>query len=347
MQFTLQSLMIAFVVVASAIGAFGAWGIAVAAVLIIVAVIVRSPIKWTDDIPLSAIFAVICISVLLMIFYLPHVGSSPGGPELICQSNLKQICLALQNYEARNGTLPPAYIVGPDGKPWHSWRVLILPYLDRRDLFDAYKFDEPWNGPNNIKLAPCMPSVFHCPSDSDANTRCITSYVAVVGPDTLWPERGSVSTNNMPDGACMTILIVEKANSGINWMEPRDLPFEQVSKDNPSTCPDLFAPHGRKGGVHYEWAGWSMVAFADSHIAVMSSDYLSENLKAMLTRNGGEAVDPDRDYGPAFDPNYIKPLSFADFSRISNIAILFLSTVLLLFRPRRRKKRTVVKEDGD
>jgi hypothetical protein len=46
-----------------------------------------------------------------------------------CARNLKEISLGILNYESANGMLPPAYTVDADGKPMHSWRVLILPYM--------------------------------------------------------------------------------------------------------------------------------------------------------------------------------------------------------------------------
>ncbi|MEO8497518.1 MAG: DUF1559 domain-containing protein, partial [Planctomycetota bacterium] len=74
-----------------------------------------------------------------------------------CQSNLIQIGMALRAYEAAHGTLPPAYIPDASGKPMHSWRVLILPYLNEDGLYRRYNFDEPWDGPNNLQLAGHMP----------------------------------------------------------------------------------------------------------------------------------------------------------------------------------------------
>ena len=74
-------------------------------------------------------------------------------------NNLKQIAMALQCYHQANGCFPPAYIADKTGKPMHSWRVLILPYLDRDDLYKAYNFTEPWDGPNNKKLATSRPDL--------------------------------------------------------------------------------------------------------------------------------------------------------------------------------------------
>ena len=76
---------------------------------------------------------------------------------------MKNIALGLYSYNvAHNGDWPPAVICDEKGKPMHSWRVLVLPYLDAQDTYDQYDFSEPWNGPNNSKLHDKMPSAFTC-----------------------------------------------------------------------------------------------------------------------------------------------------------------------------------------
>jgi hypothetical protein len=51
--------------------------------------------------------------------------------------------LALRNYHDRYGRFPPAYVADEHGRPTHSWRVLLLPWLDHRAIYDRYRFDEP------------------------------------------------------------------------------------------------------------------------------------------------------------------------------------------------------------
>jgi hypothetical protein len=340
MQFTLQSLMISFIVVASAIGAFGPWGIAVALGCIFAAACIRmAKIMETAGL---AVGLILLVALLLYLGLKPKLAKSEIDP---CLLNLKQIASAIQEYEIKNGNFPPPYVAGPDGKPWHSWRVLILPYLDRKDLFDAYNFKEPWNGPHNIKLAQKMPGVFHCPNDTDSNGQSVTDYLAVVGPDTAWPIGKPISSNDIFDGPSQTILLVETANSGVNWMEPRDLGFQQVCKDDPSTNPDLFAPHKRKGGLRYKWAGWSNVAFVDGTCKSISSNYLCDHLKALLTRNGGEWVNADQDKGPLYNPGYIDLLSLSEWSKIINTIIFTLSIAALIFRPRGKRMQDAAQDD--
>jgi hypothetical protein len=68
--------------------------------------------------------------------------------------------LAVANYVEEHGHYPPAFLADENGKPMHSWRVLILPYIEERELYKQYKSDEPWDGPSNRKLASRMPRMF-------------------------------------------------------------------------------------------------------------------------------------------------------------------------------------------
>ena len=100
--------------------------------------------------------------------------------------------------------------------------MLILPYIDELDLYNEYKFDEPWDGPNNRKLASRMPRVFAFSGDYvPGNTT--TNYLAVAGAETVWPGSQGLPSGAVKDEAGNTILIVENRGAGVHWMEPRDL----------------------------------------------------------------------------------------------------------------------------
>ena len=176
--------------------------------------------------------AALCVAALTLAtpMLLPGVHRArQAGNWATCSSNLSMIGLALLNYDSQYGSLPPAYVADKAGKPLLSWRVLILPFLDRGDLYSQVRLDEPWNSPHNLLLAPLMPRVFRCPADTDAREG-ETSYVAVVGPGTLWP--GAEGRRRPGLGYTMpgTIMVVEAADSGISWMEPRDMPFAVAAK---------------------------------------------------------------------------------------------------------------------
>ena len=110
--------------------------------------------------------AVLACAILVLLPAIQHVIQ--GQRWVSCVNNLEQIGLALNNYYSNYGSLPPAYLVDKAGRPTLSWRVLILPYLNCNDLYSQVRFDEPWNGPHNIRLASLMPPVYRCPADAGA-----------------------------------------------------------------------------------------------------------------------------------------------------------------------------------
>ncbi|MCG8652934.1 MAG: DUF1559 domain-containing protein, partial [Pirellulales bacterium] len=68
--------------------------------------------------------------------------------------NLEKIAEALNAYAADHGTYPPPFTTGADKKTrMHSWRVLILPYLDEEDLYTQFNLTLPWDDPDNMSVA--------------------------------------------------------------------------------------------------------------------------------------------------------------------------------------------------
>jgi prepilin-type processing-associated H-X9-DG protein len=163
----------------------------------------------------------------------------------------------------------------------HSWRVLILPYLGELPLYEVYDFSEPWDGPNNSKVGRTRLDIFQCPSGGQGGGT-MTNYVAVVGPDTAWPGQTSTSLEeDFGDGPQNTLSVVEMANSGIHWTEPRDLDVTKMPlRVNSKTGQGVSGRH--TGGVN--------VAFADGSVRFLSDGLLPKMLHALLTRDGGEEV---------------------------------------------------------
>jgi prepilin-type processing-associated H-X9-DG protein len=158
--------------------------------------------------------------------------------------------------------------------------VLILPFIDEPQLYEEYDFDEPWDGPNNRKLHGRRSFLFECPSDPGRGSGS-TSYVAIVGPSTMWPGAGSLNRQQCPDGLSNTVLLVEVQNSGIHWMEPRDLDITTMSfKVNGSRSTGISSGHGN--GAH--------VLFADGTVEFLPDTASAAQVGAILTRNGSEQV---------------------------------------------------------
>ncbi|MFH1269123.1 MAG: DUF1559 domain-containing protein [Planctomycetota bacterium] len=98
-----------------------------------------------------------------------------------CSNNLRQIGIAMLNYHDTYGSYPPAYIPDEKGQPKHSWRVLLLPFLEQQTLYDQYDFDRPWDSPENAALGNLMPEAYRCPSDT-LSAFSETSFAMIVGP---------------------------------------------------------------------------------------------------------------------------------------------------------------------
>ena len=141
-------------------------------------------------------------------------------------NTVRQITLTIINMEGRKGVFPPAYLTDDEGRPIHSWRVLILPNFEQQELYDKYDFSEPWDGPNNIKLLDQMPPSFSCDKSNFENG--LTSFKLIVdkgGPFEGGKEIGYV---DITDGASSTFAVVEDLANPVPWTKPEDLTIEQA-----------------------------------------------------------------------------------------------------------------------
>lgn len=147
-RFRLTALFYATSVTASAVAAFGGVGGLLLAFMVLAywLMVFVSAEPGRMALVLLGLLVIGCLA-------LPAVGTAkPSVRRAGCLNNIKCITMALHEYAEDHGHFPPTFITDDTGKPMHSWRVLILPYLEESTLFAQYNFDEPWDGPNNSKL---------------------------------------------------------------------------------------------------------------------------------------------------------------------------------------------------
>lgn len=65
------------------------------------------------------------------------------------KNNLKQIGLALHNYESTHSVFPPGGVFGLEHQSLHGWMTFFLPYMDDSPLFNTINLSEPWNSVHN------------------------------------------------------------------------------------------------------------------------------------------------------------------------------------------------------
>jgi hypothetical protein len=224
---------------------------------------------------LGKFLAVLGVLALLIALWLPSVrsGAGPAVRRAQCTNNLKQIALALYNYEQAYKALPPAYTVDAKGRPLHSWRTLILPYLEYGTLYETIDLAKPWDDPVNATACASKLSVFICPDQVDAKNT--TTYLAIVGPDGYLMPRRPRPLAEITDGRSSTLAVIEVGDEdAVPWMAPIDADASTVMKLGP------------KSKLHH--AGGTNAALADGSVHFMRADMSAQMRLALLTISGND-----------------------------------------------------------
>jgi prepilin-type processing-associated H-X9-DG protein len=199
------------------------------------------------------------------------------------KNNLKQIGIAMHNFHDVNRRFPAPSELGKDGKTRHSWRVALLPFVDEGDLYNQYRFDEPWDSEHNKTLLDQMPAVYRHPADEADSTHA--SYFAFTGDKTaLGPKEGQgVGIRHVTDGTSNTLLVVE-AKKKIPWTKPEDVEYDPKAEKPP------------------EFGGWSddgaHVLFCDGSVRLLPKSVTLDNLRLLIERNDNQPVNHEEIFGP-------------------------------------------------
>ncbi len=207
---------------------------------------------------------------------LPAVQSArEAARRMQSTNNLKQIGLAMHNFESAYRTFPTPAIVDEDDEPLLSWRVSVLPFVEEAQLYNEFHLDEPWDSEHNLTLLPRMPAVYRHPSSTAPDGH--TVYLAVVGEETgLLPELG-MTFASITDGTSNSILAIEVDDAAaVPWTSPTDYTPDQ---DDPLKDLRINGPSGAFSAL-----------FFDGSLHMISSSIDPEQLWAMFTRAGGEVV---------------------------------------------------------
>lgn len=230
----------------------------------------------------------LCGVPVLIALLLPAVQMArEAARQQVSMNNLRQIGVALHEYHDTHKTFPPAFIPDEKGQPRTSWRTLILPFMEQEALYDRYDFNVAWDDPKNEAVRQTQLQFYRSPrSETKPNG---TNYVVVTRSDlaaiaggqgaTAFPGAHGRKLADLRDGTANTILVIEIRNSDIEWSEPRDIDFSQLSTD-PS------APNS------INQVGSILVLMGDGSARRLDSQTPLETIQAMLTADGSERVAP-------------------------------------------------------
>ncbi len=188
-------------------------------------------------------------------------------------NNLKQIALAMHNYNSTFGAFPAAAICDKKtGKPLLSWRVAILQYIEEEALYKQFKMDEPWDSEHNLKLAKNMPKVyFHPKANKPGDNK--THYRLFYGKGAAFELNKPSGLAQITDGSSNTLMVVE-AEESVVWTNPNDLAFDPAK-----ALPKMLSIDGKFSA-----------AYCDGSVRTFKMPIDQEILKLLIQKNDGKFI---------------------------------------------------------
>ena len=140
----------------------------------------------------------------------------------------------------------------------HSWRTLILPYLEQEPLYRTIDLSKPWNDPANAKALETSLPIFRCPEAAGPpNT---TTYLAIAAPDGCFLPGQPRRLAEITDAHESTLMVIEAGEeNAVPWMAPVDADESLVMSLGPTTK------------LHH--AGGMNACFVDGHVRFLKAEH--------------------------------------------------------------------------
>jgi len=154
---------------------------------------------------------------------------TPARAIMKTAQSMKQIGIAFHNFHDAYRKFPGSQNVregrrgaNGDNDPYpFSWRVALLPFIEHQELFEQYRFDEPWDSEHNLTLLAKMPDVYRTPFASLDDGQGKTHLQGIA------TENGGLgitghSADEFTNGTSNAALIITSKKS-VPWTKPEDL----------------------------------------------------------------------------------------------------------------------------
>lgn len=191
----------------------------------------------------------------------PLVDKKPNDSNA---NKLKIILSAFHNFESQFHHLPRSANRHTRNQPPHSWRVAILPLIGYGDLYREYKFDQPWDSPENLRVASEMPELYR---STGGKSKDSTPFQMLVGEGAFDSAIAPPGFADITDGTSNTIALIQSADE-IIWTRPEDVAYHI------------------NGSVQLSES--RLVGLADGQVRTLPKDIGLEQFRAMVTRGAGE-----------------------------------------------------------
>ena len=169
---------------------------------------------------LIELLVVIAIIAILIALLLPAVQQArEAARRSACKNNLKQLVLAMHNYESTYGLLPPGYLhkFDPAGSGANhmgfGWGLMILPPLEQANLYSQFNFNIPAFDASQLKPRETHLSVFLCPSDPYSQSRYVVRDDSATPPERY--ATGSYAANWGPSTPSVNLDDTPQASQGV------------------------------------------------------------------------------------------------------------------------------------
>ncbi len=138
-----------------------------------------SPFPSRRGFTLIELLVVIAILAVLLALLLPAVQKvREAAARMKCQSNLRQLGLALHGFHDANGYLPAGMVTeGNIQDSYHTGFTYLLPYIEQDNIHRLYHYDRPWYDADNYPAVEQQAPLLYCPSNRNGGAMDLSSYI--------------------------------------------------------------------------------------------------------------------------------------------------------------------------